>query len=410
MRLLTWFGLVSVLIAIPGWTAPGDTGFAQRALWTWDHRMDWSGKTPGRVPMGGGGKYHKPADEYLEDYKRLVDYMDAHTTFNAIIIWGFLRDTHGGVAAGQELCEYAQERGIRIIPGVGTSGYGGYYFEGEHEYNVQTWLAKHPELRAIGKDGKPRNVLCPSKPENAAWLQDGCRWLFENFKIGGINFEIGDFFVCYCDDCARARAAIPGDAADYYKDMAISIGPVAKLARELAPDAWLSYATYTGFNPAMIEKPPAWVKIVPQEIECQWTLTGMVSDAKWPSGLRPPTTRNTGYLHWGNKSTKTQHNIYLRRIQDVCRRASAAGFAGLTTYGEDPPSLYSMMLFYDAWSFFLDRPQAGVDDFADERLAKWFESERDGRRLLRILFRGPRSYPLVTARRALERANPPRGV
>jgi len=40
----------------------------QRYLWTWDHRMDWAGQTLGRTQMGGGGSYHKPAGEYLEDY------------------------------------------------------------------------------------------------------------------------------------------------------------------------------------------------------------------------------------------------------------------------------------------------------------------------------------------------------
>ena len=300
--------------------------------------MDWSAKTPGRTPMGGGGKYHKPAAEFLEDYKNLVDYMADHTSFNAVIIWGFLRDSHGGVAAGQELCRYAKTRGIRIVPGVGTSGYEGYYFEGDHEYNITTRLKAHPELSAIGRDGKPHRALCRSKPANVQWLKDGCRWLFDTFEIGGINFEIGDFLVCYCGDCKQARAAIPTDAPDYYKDMAITTAPVAKLAHEIAPDAWLSYATYTGFTPAMAERKPDWVDLIPEQILCQWTLTGMVSDIKWPPGLRPPTKENTGYLHWGNKSTTTVDHIFLRRIQDVCRRAQEAEFRGLATYGEDPPS------------------------------------------------------------------------
>ncbi len=365
-------------------TADPQEGFEQRYLWTWDWRMDWSGKTPGGTLMGGGGKYPKPAGEYLEDYKKLVDYMVAETSFNAIIIWGFLRDGHGGEQAAKELCEYADARGIRIVPGVGTSGYEGYYFEGNHKYNVTTWLRAHPELRAVNPDGTPHNALCPTKPENVQWLKDGCRWLFDNFKIGGINFEIGDFFVCHCPDCKAARAQIPGDAPDHFKDMAISTAPVAKLAREIAPDAWLSYATYTAFTPEMAAEAPSWVTLIPEEIICQWTLTGMGSDAKWPPGMRPPTARNTGYLHWGNKSTHSVNRFFLRQIQDICARAADAGFLGLATYGEDPATIFSMRLFYDAWSYFLDHPRASLDDYAGESLAEWFGSEEDAREFLEI--------------------------
>lgn len=354
---------------------------SQRYLWTWDHRMDWAGTGRGGTVMGGG-TYAKPAEEFLQDYKTLLDYMHDHTSFNALIIWGFLRDSHGGVKAAQELCEYANARGIRIIPGVGTSGYEGYYFQGNHQYNVTTWLKQHPELRAVNDKDEPHNALCPSRPENIKWLNDGCRWMFETFKIGGLNFEIGDFFVCYCDGCKTARAAIPGNATDYYKDMAVSTAPVAKLAREIAPDAWLSYATYTGFTPEMAQTPPEWVSLIPPEIICQWTLTSMVSDQAWPAGVRPPTALNTGYLHWGNKSTQSVQRFFLRRTQDVCRRAAEAGLVGLVTYGEDPDSIFSMKLFYDAWSYFLEHPGKTVDDYGRERLAAWFDSPAEAARLL----------------------------
>ena len=385
MRTITVTTAILVLCGpfiLAGDAAP-QGGFEQRYLWTWDWRMDWSGVTPGGTKMGGG-TYRKPPDEFLDDYKKLVDFMAGHTSFNAIIIWGFLRDRHGGEQAARELCEYAAARGIRIVPGVGTSGYEGYYFEGNHRYNVTTWLRQHPELRALNAHGTPHNALCPTKPENVRWLQDGCRWLLESFAIGGINFEIGDFFVCHCEDCKRERARVPGDAPDYYNDMAISTAPVARLAHEIAPEAWLSYATYTGFTPEMARETPSWVRLVPEEIICQWTLTGMLSDVRWPPGLRPPTARNIGYLHWGNKSTHSVNRFFLRQIREACRRAADAEFLGLATYGEDPADIFSMRLFYDAWSYFLDHPGATLEAYAADSLAGWFGSERDGRTLLRI--------------------------
>lgn len=364
-------------------TGAGAQGLQQRYLWTWDHRMDWAGVTPGGTVMGGG-RYTKPAEEFVADYRRLIDFVHERSSFNAIIIWGFLRDEHGGVEAAQQICRYARERGVRIIPGVGTSGYEGYYFGGEHRCNIATWLRAHPELRAVRADGSPHVALCPSKPENVQWLQDGCRWLFETFDIGGVNLEIGDFFVCHCADCRAARAAIPGDAPDHYKDMAISIAPVAAVAHEIAPDAWISYATYTGFTPQMATAPPGWVDLIPPQTICQWTLGGMVGGNAWPEGLRPPTARNVGFLPWGNKSTNSVHEFYTERIRDVCRRAADAGFLGLVTYGEDPDTIFSMKLFYEAWSYFLEHPRARLDEFASERLAEWFRSEAAAREFLRL--------------------------
>jgi hypothetical protein len=356
---------------------------AQRVLWTWDNRMDFGGAGPS-VSVMGGGRYTKSPEAFLTDYKALVDYVHDHTSFNAVIIWGFVRDEHGGVAASQELCEYATARGIRIIPGVGTSGYEGYVYSGNHKYNITTWLREHPDLRAVSKEGKPLNALCPTAPENIKWLDDGCRWLFATFKIGGINFEIGDFFVCYCDRCRAARAAIPGDAPDYYKDMALSTAPVARTALSLAPDAWISYATYTGFTPEMQQAPPSWVPLIPPDMLCQWTLTGM-EGAKWPVGLRPPTPRNLGYLHWGNKSTHTVHHFYLDRVRSICQRAAEADFEGLVTYGEDPPSLFNMRVFYAAWSAFLQHPDWQVADFTREGLAPWFDSLPEAEKLTRLV-------------------------
>ena len=114
---------------------------------------------------GEYGRYGKPPDSFLADYKAAVDFMAEHGV-NGIVIWGFLRDAHGGVAAAQELCRYATERGVRILPGVGTSGYGGYYYEGSNRYNAKTWITEHPELRSVNKDGKSIRSPCPSKKGN----------------------------------------------------------------------------------------------------------------------------------------------------------------------------------------------------------------------------------------------------
>ena len=368
--------------------------FKYRWFWNWDHRMDWGGEGRVGTLMGGGGTFSKEPEAFLVDSKRCVDYMAGHK-FNGLILWGFLRDTHGGIEASQGLCRYAMKRGVRILPGVGTSGYAGYYFEGEHPYNANTWLTEHPELRSVDKDGKPRNAPCPSKKANQDWLDEGARWLFDTFDIGGVNLEMGDFFVCYCDDCGRARAAIDSDEPDYYKDMAISHSVTLETMRRLSPDAWLSYATYTGYTAEMTQDPPEFLAMIPDHALCQWTLTRMARS--WPTGVKPMARHNVGYLHWCNRSTHTEDDFYLERIRDICRNAAKAGFEGLDTYGELPPEWPNVELFYLAWEAFLWDPEMTIDRFVDERLGRLYGGADPARALLDII-------PLV--RTVKERENP----
>ena len=107
--------------------------FDYRVFWTWDNRITW-GEENSRICW---------AEVFVDDYKRLIDFC-AQSRINAIIIWGFLRDEHGGVDAAQELCNYAKSRGVRLLPGVGTSRYGGFYFR-ESSFCSIKWLEQHPD-------------------------------------------------------------------------------------------------------------------------------------------------------------------------------------------------------------------------------------------------------------------------
>ena len=316
--------------------------------------------------------------------------------FNGLIIWGFLRDSHGGVEASRELCDYAARRGVRVLPGVGTSGYGGYYYEGQAQYSVKDWLSKHPELRAIKKDGTPYEALCPSNPANKKWLDDGAEWLFKTFQIGGVNLEMGDFLVCHCDGCRQARAKIKSSEPDYYKDMALSHMVTLKKMREVAPSAWLSYATYTGYTKKMETQPPKFLSMIPEDSLCQWTLRSMAR--RWPSDVRPMAKHNIGYLHWCNISTRTQDDFYLHRVRDICRNAAAAGFEGLDTYGELAGNKLNAEIFYLAWEAFLWQPEMTIETFAEQRLSRLYGGVAAARAL-------PRIIPLIRTRKSRENAD-----
>ena len=119
-----------------------------RLFWTWDHSTNWYLEQVGIQEIGAMNYYSKPKEGFLEDYYRLINFMSKNR-INGVTIYGFLRDSHGGIEAAKELCLYAKERGVKILPGVGINAYGGIYFEGNHRYNLTNWLKEHPELRAV---------------------------------------------------------------------------------------------------------------------------------------------------------------------------------------------------------------------------------------------------------------------
>jgi hypothetical protein len=91
--------------------------------------------------------------------------------------------------------------------------------------------------------------------------------------------------------------------------------------------------------------------------------------AEWPAAARPVAEHNLGYLHWCNRSNGTADELYLERIQAICRQASAAGVEGLSTYGELSDEYPNAEIFYLAWEAFLWDPEMTIEEFVDERLA-----------------------------------------
>ncbi len=313
-------------------------GFKYRLWWTWDHRMNWGPIEPGWQTCGCGNPYLKRAETFLSDYKRAVDHAERFN-INGIVIWGFLRDAHGGVAASQELCKYANDRGVRILPGVGTSHYGGIYYEGNHEFNATGYVEKFPDRRAVNAEGECEGRPCPSHPKTQQWLRDGMSWLYETFDVGGINLEHGDFAVCHCERCRELRSQFPAADPDYYKDMAVSILPAIETAHACDSESWITYATYTGFSPDTLKAAPAFVRYLPDYAICQWTLTDMLESQEeigggiyrrpahaWPVAIGPPTKHNVGLLHQSDQwFSGAEVSCIVPLIREMCLKADAAG-------------------------------------------------------------------------------------
>jgi hypothetical protein len=134
------------------------------------------------------------------------------------VVWGLLRDSHGGVDAAKRLCDVANKKGVRLLCGVGLNAYGGVYYEGSSPHSLERHLESNPELYAYDSDGKkmvfnlgingPRlsHHACPSRTENQDFAAESLRWLFKNLSLGGVQIETGDTGVWQCAPLQDAEA------------------------------------------------------------------------------------------------------------------------------------------------------------------------------------------------------------
>lgn len=323
-----------------------------RLLWTWDHSTNWYLEQVGLQEIGAMNYYAKPAAGFLEDYRRLVDFMSLNR-IGGVTIYGFLRDNHGGIEAAQELCHYATERGVRILPGVGINAYGGIYWEGDHKYNLTTWLRQHPELRAVLEkrpafhipdfpelwfpESQYTDTACPSKPENARYHEEAIQWLAETFEIGGINFETGDYGVCNCPDCVARRTA---DETWSFKDMAMLYPRLFAAARRGRENLWLVSEAY-------------WDNIL--DLEALVPLADLPDDAiyqfcinrsYWPKlkteltrehVSRLPRPQNVFRTHMGTQWNHERYELVAQRFAQMMQLAYSTGMQGATIFSEPSP-------------------------------------------------------------------------
>ena len=370
---------------------------AVSGLWTWDHSTNWSGD-PTKVESGCFNLYRKEPGSFLEDYTALLEYC-GRKEISYLMIAGLFRDSHGGEQGAHDLLAVARQNNVKVLAGIGVNSYGGFYWEGDHPWSLETWLKKHPELRAVVPDPPIRpapglhglGMACPMREETVRWYEDGTRWLLESFDVAGIYLETGDYGLCHCDVC-RARSkerklttadqsrdqfineAIAGRVS--HDDIALAMPPLVDTAFSVRPDADVVYATYSGFNEATMQNPPPFTDTINPKAICQWTLTDMPYPEPWGDDtLRPPTARNIGYSHlasqWGHINTR--HRIALRYIRELCTRAAAAGLEGIFIHGEvSPDDSFTARMNYEALAYFRQKPGTSLHTFAETTLADHF--------------------------------------
>jgi hypothetical protein len=378
----------------------GRPGLAHRTFWTWDHSTNWELSQIGQQEIGVFNPFQKPPSGFLADYTRLVDFCSKHR-IAAIVIYGFLRDTHGGIEAAQELCRYANERGVRIVPGIAIGAYGGVYWEGKHRYNLSTWLKANPQNAAtMEKDvgfqladlAFPLNFphsdytvsACPSAPETIDWMEEAVAWLAETFEIGGINIESGDYGVCGCERCVARRANdaeatrrkdVHGDSWSH-TDMAQNFPRLYRAAKAKRPDLWI-YCEMQWDNlldPVAFEaqgKLPRGGIYQHTANKSFWKRlrTELAPDYVAALPTQPNVLRCQFACQWNGDERTERYAFNARTFADMATRGSQLGFEGLTVWGEPSDFFATSELSYIAFARFTWDPSLSWSSFVETDLA-----------------------------------------
>ncbi len=320
-----------------------------RLFWTWDHSTNWFLEHTGIQEIGAMNYYSKPKEAFLDDYEMMIDFMSRHR-IGGVTIYGLLRDNHGGIEAAVRLCEYARQRGVRILAGVGINAYGGVYWEGTSEYNLSNWLMLHPDLKAVTKnkaafvipdmpelwfpENRYTDMACPSKKENLKFHEDSLRWLVRTVPVNGINFETGDYGVCECGECSARRAS---DAKWSHKDMATLYPRLFSAVREERNDLLLVCEAY--WDTILNKDVLSCLKDLPDDAVYQFC----INKSYWPNvkeTLTPayvsslPTRNNILRTHIGSQWNKERYSYVAETFVDIMRLSSRTGLQGATIFGE----------------------------------------------------------------------------
>jgi len=368
--------------------------FTHRSFYTWDHSTNWDLSHPGQRVSGCFEGYDKPPEAFVEDYRRLIDFM-GRTGMNHLVIWGALRDSHGGVEALRKVIELGRKNRVRVAPGVGVNSYGGVFWEGDHEFSLNRLLEKRPDLAAVGRDGRPivdlmhhhRSIACPRNPEVNEWHRSGIRWMMEELSPEAIHFETGDYGVCHCERCrqAGARDVWASDA-----DLACTLPPLVEEVRSHSQDCLLSYNHYDGYTREMSAHPPRFVTAIPDDVICKWGVSWMLdsaiqSDAKtdWreaepmdPS-FGPPTKESMAHLHfatgWWNCSRRG--TLEISRFFSAFPLLAQVGFTGVCTHGEESELNPPAELNYHVFSALAENAYATPVEIAHRSVGELFGDE-----------------------------------
>ena len=376
------------VVALPAGRIEHVPALAYRSVWTWDHSTHWDVDSLGLQETGAFNPYGKQPDAFVSDYLRLIDFMSRHG-IGAVAIYGLLRDSHGGVDAANRICHYARARGVRVLAGLAVNSYGGIYYEGDHRFNLATWLRAHPDLAVdtsslpgfqiddYGYLGFPHGDYTlasrSDRLEMEQWHLDGLDWLLDSVDVDGVNFEFGDY-----------------NGNDALGDMRRLLPGLIERARGKRDDLWLIAELGWDFLGA----PSAPERVVGLPEGCAYQFT--YNRSYWPSlrsGLtheaidQLPTTTNLIRPHAGSQWNRQRYAYMAPHFADLARLAKGTGLDGATIFGEVSDYSVPNELSYLAFARFSAEPELTWVDYLTEEVEPRLGGAEAAQRYIRLLER-----------------------
>ncbi len=421
-----------------------------RMFWTWDHSTEWALNRPGAHTHGSCNEYGRSTDAFVQDYTALLRWCGRHK-IDAVVVWGLLRDCHGGLESAKRLGDVAARENVRLLCGAGLNAYGGVYYEGDSQHNLERHLEKFPELSALDDAGDPlfftvdsngkktpiktRGMpgprgfyqACPSRKENQDFIAESLTWLFANLPLGGVQMETGDTGICQCTLCRERRQHSPTSFAWLsWEDMGLMYPIATKAIRDVSPDAWIVCETYSHPEPHMgPDKPPkfgdtmpAWaadeLAKFPKDVFVQWVADYFMKKGQIaPEWTAQGRVSSVGHRHVMRSHLSTswfgnRGEVAVDWLANLVQRSIASGFEGISLFGEVSPFHTGAELNYLALGDYgsADNPQAQLESFQQRVAAPLLGGTDHAREFLeyaRLLDDRPRipaALPKIYARAA----------
>ena len=304
--------------------------------------------------------FSKSAESFEGNYRNLIDAAGRYGV-SGIIIWGFLRDRHGGIDSAKRICDYAHERGVMIIPGFGVDAYGGAYYEGESDYSLDKYLLANPEAMALGAEGKPlthrwpptdpneTHVCCPSHEPVMDYYRESIEWLINTFDLRGVQIEQGDVGLCNCAKCTETRGQLVcGEMADFSAG-ARRMKPLIDHALSIKPDLLIVVETYAGLLAEQIQRVSKDIELYPEQVVLSWQAYNAPDEMFIDENSRSPSPHGCIAVRTNSDCYEGEHDDR----ENIIKALSLAKNAGLDytyIYGEYPDTWPITKSVYEAWA------------------------------------------------------------
>ena len=157
----------------------------------------------------------------------------------------------------------------------------------------------------------------------------------ETFRVGGIDFEMGDFMVNHSDRARKARRQLGLKCSENIQDSIVATRDLLKHAFRIKPDGLFVNCTYRGYERIKDFPRMDYINALPEQTVWEYSFRHTVKKPDFAARYQgAPKHRRYSYLHWFDSSTNTMETDYVPEIARVFPGLADLDFEFAGTYGE----------------------------------------------------------------------------